>query len=175
MKSVGNFLLVLIVLLSSPEPFSPQEFPNSKPDTLAPQEQPHEPAPAAQHDQAGLAGVRTIFVMPMKNRLEHFLTHELVKWGRFDITVNPQQADAVMSDTTELDIKQLMSRDAKIRKTLARTRGTAFLIDLKTEKVVWAVAKKPSESFFLGGEKSTQELAKEIVGQLKRDLERPSR
>ena len=116
--------------------------------------------------------VRTVFVMPMKNRLEHFLTNQLVRWGRFEVTVNPHQADALLSDTTEVDIKELMSREPKLRKTQARTRGTAFLIDLKTEKVLWAVAKKPSGSFFLGGDKSTPELAEEIIGQMRKDLEK---
>ena len=120
---------------------------------------------------SGLSGVRTIYVIPMKDRLEHFLTNELVKWGHFEVTVNPRQADVLLSDTTEVDIKNLMTVDAKIRKTTARTRGTAFLIDLKTERVLWSAAKKPSESFLLGGLKSNRELAEEIVGQLKKDMQ----
>jgi hypothetical protein len=122
-------------------------------------------------DPNGLNGVKTIYVIPMRDRLEHFLTNELVRWGHFEVTLNPRQADVLFSDTTEVDIKTLMMADAKIRKTTARTRGTAFLIDLKTERVLWSVAKKPSESFFLGGEKSTRELAEEIVGQLKKDMQ----
>lgn len=119
----------------------------------------------------GLDSVRTIYVIPMKDRLEHFLTNELVKWGHFEVTINPRQADALFSDTTDVDIKNLMTADAKIRKTTARTRGTAFLIDLKTERVLWSAAKKPSESFFLGGVKSIRELAEEIVGQLRKDMQ----
>jgi hypothetical protein len=107
----------------------------------------------------------------MKDRLEHFLTNELVKWGHFQVTLNPRQADALLSDTTEVDIKNLMTADAKIRKTTARTRGTAFLIDLKTERVLWSVAIKPSESFWMGGVKSVRELAEEMMGQLKKDLQ----
>jgi hypothetical protein len=128
------------------------------------------PAPAAS-SSGGLNGVRTIYVIPMKDRLEHFLTNELVKWGHFEVTINPRQADALLSDTTDVDIKTLMTADAKIRKTTARTRGTAFLIDLKTERVLWSAAKKPSESFLLGGVKSTRELAEEIVGQLRKDMQ----
>jgi hypothetical protein len=118
----------------------------------------------------GLNGVRTIYVIPMKDRLEHFLTNELVKWSHFEVTLNPRQADALLSDTTDVDIKQLMTADSKIRKTTARTRGTAFLIDLKTERVLWSVARKPSESFWMGGVKSVRELAEEIVGQLRKDM-----
>lgn len=124
---------------------------------------------AQEAPKGSLDAVKTIFVMPMKDRLEHFLTDELVKWGRFHVTLNRRQADALLSDTTEIDIKELMATDAKVRKTAARTRGTAFLIDLKTERVLWSAAKKPSESFFLGGDKSIRELAHEIIGQLKND------
>ncbi|MBM3803734.1 MAG: hypothetical protein FJW26_15640 [Acidimicrobiia bacterium] len=120
---------------------------------------------------SGLSGVRTIYVIPMRDRLEHFFTHELVKWGRFEVTINPRQADALLSDTTEVDLKQLMTPDAKIRKTAARTRGTAFLIDLKTERVLWSAARKPSDSFWMGGAKSVRELAEEIVGQLRKDVQ----
>ena len=120
---------------------------------------------------SGLNGARTIYVIPMKDRLEHFLTNELVKWGHFEVTINPRQADVLLSDTTEVDIKNLMTVDAKIRKTAARTRGTAFLIDLKTERVLWSAAKNPSESFLLGGSKSNRELAEEIVVQLKKDMQ----
>src|SRR5262245_5111836 len=120
---------------------------------------------------AALASVKFVYVIPMKDRLEHFLINELVRWGHFEVTLNTRQADALLSDTTEVDIKQLMIPDAKIRKTGARTRGTAFLIDMKTERVLWSTAKKPSDSFFLGGVKSGRELAEEIVAQLKKDLQ----
>src|SRR4026209_999249 len=132
--------------------------------------QPPSATPVASSSSA-LNGVRTIYVIPMKDRFEHFLTNELVRWGHFEVTLNPRQADALLSDTTEVDIKSLMTVDSKIRKTTARTRGTAFLIDLKTERVLWSAAKYPSDSIFLGGMKSTRELAEEIVGQLKKDMQ----
>jgi hypothetical protein len=106
----------------------------------------------------------------MKDRLEHFLTNEIVKWGQFEVTLNPREADALLSDTTDVNVKELLSGQAKIRRTTARTRGTAFLIDMKTEKVLWSAAKKPLGSFLGGGDKSARELAQEIVGQLKKDV-----
>ena len=120
---------------------------------------------------SGLDAVRMIYVIPMRDRLEHFLTNELVKWGRFEVTINPRQADALLSDTTDVDVRSLLAPDATIRKTAARTRGTAFLIDLKSERVLWSVAKKPSASFWMGGAKSVRELAEEMVGQLRKDLQ----
>ena len=117
-----------------------------------------------------LDNVKTIYVVPMKDRLEHFLTNEIVKWGQFEVTLNPREADALLSDTTDVNVKELLSDQAKIRRTTARTRGTAFLIDMKTERVLWSAAKKPSGSFLAGGDKSARELAQEIVGQLKKDV-----
>lgn len=132
---------------------------------------PSAPPTPVTSSSSSLYSIRTIYVIPMKDRLEHFLTNELVKWGHFEVTLNPRQADALLSDTTEVDIKNLMTADARIRKTMARTRGTAFLIDLKTERVLWSVAKKPSESFWMGGTKSVRELAEEMVSQLRKDMQ----
>jgi hypothetical protein len=123
--------------------------------------------------EASLDSVKTVYVMPMRERMEHFLANEIVRWGHFEVTVNPRQADALLSDTTEVNIRELLANPTKVRKTLARTRGTAFLIDMKTEKVLWSAAKKPSDSFLLGGDKSSMELAQEIVGQLKKDVKKP--
>jgi hypothetical protein len=159
LRQTGMFVLLMLALFSV--------------DTAAQEagaaQQPA-PTPVAS-TSGGLDGVKTIYVIPMKDRLEHFLTNELVKWGHFEVTINPRQADALLSDTTEVDIKQLMTPDIKVRKTTARTRGTAFLIDLKSERVLWSVAKKPSESFLLGGVKSIRELAEEIVSQLRKDMQ----
>jgi hypothetical protein len=77
--------------------------------------EPPSATPVASSSSA-LNGVRTIYVIPMKDRFEHFLTNELVRWGHFEVTLNPRQADALLSDTTEVDIKNLMTVDAKIRK-----------------------------------------------------------
>jgi hypothetical protein len=123
--------------------------------------------------EASLDSVKSIYVMPMRERMEHFLANEIVRWGHFEVTINPRQADALLSDTTEVNIRELLANPTKVRRTSARTRGTAFLIDMKTEKVLWSAAKKPADSFLLGGDKSAMELAQEIVGQLKKDVKKP--
>jgi hypothetical protein len=128
-----------------------------------------QPVEASDNTQDRLDQVKTIFVIPMKERLEHFLTHELVGWGYFQVTLNPHEADALLSDTTDVNVKELLQDPPKVRKTKARTRGTAFLINMKTEKVLWSAAIKPSESFLLGGDKSNRELAQEIVRELKKN------
>jgi hypothetical protein len=120
-----------------------------------------------------LDNVKTIYVMPTKERMEHFLANEIVRWGHFEVTINPRQADALLSDTTEVNMRELLANPTKVRRTSTRTRGTAFLIDMKTEKVLWSAAKNSADSFFLGGDKSSMELAHEIVGQLMKDMKKP--
>jgi hypothetical protein len=127
---------------------------------------------ADETSQGRLDHVKTIYVIPARDRFEQFLTNEIVGWGRFEVTLNPQEADALLSDTTDINLKDLLADPPKIRRTVARTRGTAFLIDTKSEKVLWSTAKKSSDPFFLGGNKSNQELAHEIVEQLKKDMNR---
>ena len=112
-----------------------------------------------------------IYVIPMQDRLEHFLTYEIVRWGYFQVTLNPHEADALLSDTTDVSVKELLEDPPKVRKTRARTRGTAFLINMKTEKVLWSAAVKPSEPFLLGGDKSSRQLAQEIVELLRKNLQ----
>ena len=121
--------------------------------------------------QEQLTEVKTIFVVPMKDRLELFLTHELVAWGYFQVTLNPHEAEALLSDSTDVSVSEFLQDPPKIRKSKARTRGTAFLISVKSQKVLWSAAVKPSDSFLLGGEKSNRELAQEIVGQLKKSVQ----
>ena len=116
-----------------------------------------------------LAHVKTIYVVPMKGGMNHYVTNELVQWGRFQVTLDPHQADALLSDTTKVDISAIMTDPKKLQKTVS-TRGTLFLIDLKTEKVIWTVYKKPYEPYILGGDKSSPELAHDMITALKKDL-----
>ena len=117
-----------------------------------------------------LAQVKTIYVFPMRGGMTNYVTSELVRWGRFQVTLNPHQADALLSDSTKVDLKTLMV-DPKAPQKTSSARGTLFLIDLKTENVIWAIAKNPSESFFMGGDKSNPELAHEMIMALRKDLE----
>ena len=121
-------------------------------------------------EMQSLDQVKTIYVFSMRGGMTNYLTSELVRWGRFQVTLNPHQADALLSDSTKVDLKTLMVNPRASQKT-SSARGTLFLIDLRTENVIWATAKKPSESFFMGGDKSNPELAHELIMALRKDLE----
>lgn len=116
-----------------------------------------------------LAQTKTIYVVPMRGGMDHYLTNELVQWGRFQITVNPQQADALLSETTKVNIGALMTDPQKVQKAFS-TKGTLFLIDPRTHQVLWSVYKKPNEPFILGGDKSNPELAHDMISALRKDL-----
>jgi hypothetical protein len=50
-----------------------------------------------------LDGVKIIYVIPMQDRLEHFLTYEIVRWKHFQVTLT-HEADALLSDTTDVNV-----------------------------------------------------------------------
>jgi hypothetical protein len=125
---------------------------------------------AEEPQEPSLETVKTIFILPMKDRMNNLLTSDLVRWGYFRITVNPKQADAILSDATNIDVHGLVSDPSMIRKSASTSLGTVFLIDIKTEKVLWSTSKNPSDPWYLGGSKNTRELAVEIVDQLKKDV-----
>ena len=116
-----------------------------------------------------LAQTKTIYVVPMRGGMDHYLTNELVQWGRFQITVNPQQADALLSETPKVNIGAIMTDPQKVQKA-SSTKGTLFLIDPKSLQVLWSVYKKPNEPFIFGGDKSNPELAREMISALRKDL-----
>ena len=116
-----------------------------------------------------LAQIKTIYVVPMRGGMDHFVTNELVKWGRFQVTLDPHQAEALFSDSTKVDINAIMNNPQKVPKALS-TRGTLFLINLRTGQVLWSVYKKPTEPYILGGDKSDPELAHDMIASLKKEI-----
>lgn len=129
-------------------------------------------APAEEHTKAALnlSAMKVIYVLPMKDRMDSYLTAELVKWGRYEVTLNPKQADAIFSDFPQLDIKGLLADPSKLNRPSKSPRGVAFLIDPKSEKVIWSTSKDLSTSYLIHTEhKSAKDLAHQIVGQLKKD------
>jgi hypothetical protein len=127
-------------------------------------------AVANEPPKPGLDTVKMIYVMPMKNRMDHYLTAELVKWGHYQITLNLQQADAILSDVPQIDVKGLLQDPSKVTWASRASRGNAFLIDPKSEKVIWSASKDLSTSYLVYTEyKSVKDLAHEIIEQLKKD------
>jgi hypothetical protein len=116
-----------------------------------------------------LAQTKTIYVVPMRGGLDHYVTNELVQWGRFQITMDPQQANALLTETTKVNIRAIMTDPQKVPKAFS-TRGTLFLIDPRTLQVLWSVYKKPNEPFILGGDKSNPELAHDMISAFRKDL-----
>ena len=129
-------------------------------------------APAVEHTKPALTlnTVKVIYVIPMKDRMESYLTAELVKWGRYEVTINPQLADAIFSDVPQIDIKALLADPSKFNHPSKSPRGMAFMIDPRSEKVIWSTSKNLSTSYLIHTDyKSAKDLAHEIIKQLKED------
>ena len=118
-----------------------------------------------------LDSVKVIYLMPMKDRMDHYLTAELVRWGQYEVTIDPHLADAIFSDVPQIDLKALMEDPPRFVRSFKASRGNAFLIDPRTEKMIWSTSKETSTSYlFHTSYKSPKDLAHEIVGQMKQDL-----
>ncbi len=117
-----------------------------------------------------LENVKVIYVMPMKDRMDHYLTSELVKWGRYEVTLNLRQADAILSDVPQIDVPALLEDPSKVTRASRTSRGTAFLIAPKSQKVIWSASKNPTVSYLVHTEyKTSKDLASELVEQMKKD------
>ena len=89
-------------------------------------------AAAEEASQVHLNSVKVIYLIPMKDRVDHYLTAELVRWGQYEVTIDPHLADGILSDVPHIDLKGLMEDPPKIVRTSKASRGIAFLIDPKS-------------------------------------------
>ena len=131
-------------------------------------------AVAEETSQVHLDSVKVIYLIPMKDRMDHYLTAELVRWGQYEVTIDPHLADGILSDVPHIDLKSLMEDPPRIVRTSKAARGIAFLIDPKSEKLIWSTSKDTSTSYLVHTSyKSAKDLAHEIVEQMKKDVSKP--
>jgi hypothetical protein len=102
--------------------------------------------------------------------MERFLAEELVRWGHFEVTVSPEKADAIMTETSAVKLADILKSDTRLYRTSEKSRGSMFLVNTASEKIIWGTTKKSSSSVPFSGSKSNQELAHEIIGQLRHDV-----
>ena len=131
-------------------------------------------AAAEEASQVHLNSVKVIYLIPMKDRMDHYLTTELVRWGQYQVTIDPHLADGILSDVPHIDLKGLMEDPPRIVRTSKASRGIAFLIDPKSENLIWSTSKDTSTSYLIHTSyKSAKDLAHEIVEQMKKDISKP--
>jgi len=108
----------------------------------------------AQGPNADLATVQTVYILPMASGLDQFVAHQVARHSVYQVTANPTQADAFLSDyvgtTFELRVDDLLKA--------AREKAEKEAEEL-AKKEAEALAKKegPKKSETKAGKKDKKE------------------
>lgn len=105
------------------------------------------------------AEVQALYVMPMSNGLDQFVASRLAASGAVKVVADPRKADAVLTDRIgegfEERLAELREEAAKPKKddrerprsvSLARGKGTVFLVDANSRQVLWSAYHRPRNS-----------------------------
>jgi hypothetical protein len=154
-------------------------LPNQGQPTVSPAPQSLPANPPAQNTQSqsvpstpvlGGEPVQTIYVIPMRNKMEFYLAREITKWGRFQVTLNPKNADALLADSPNLKVQDILQSAATGIRPTGISPGTIFLISSRREKILWATNEKTTSLNPLAGTKTIEKLAEGIIGKLRHDV-----
>ncbi len=139
---------------------------------------------------ARLAGVRSVYLLPMANGLDQHLANRLTNLGVFQVVTDPQKAEAVFTDRlgeafetrlNELypppvekkeeeeeatDAKKELKQPPPPSSAFTRGKGTLFLVDVKSRNVLWSIYERPKNT--TSGELDRS--AERIAQRLKKDL-----
>lgn len=138
--------------------------------------------------------VKSVYILRMANGLDQLLASELTKGGVFTVTTDPQKADALFTDTLgegfekkyaelypppkpeeKAEDKEKKKEEGGLTQapmqrvggsTLGRGKGTIFLVERKSQNLLWSMNRQPKHS----GTKEMVGQARKIVEQLKKDL-----
>jgi len=108
-----------------------------------------------------LAGIKTVYLLPMTNSLDQFLAVRLTRGGVVQVVTDPKAADAVLSDSigkgledklNELYGEKKKDADSEVQSFAGpmagagRSKGAVFLIDRKTRGVIWSDYVRPRDA-----------------------------
>lgn len=109
---------------------------------------------------AGVTEVQSVYLLPMSGGLEQYLANRLTGGGVFRVVTDPKLADAVFTDQLGEAFEQTLTdlyapppaadteKEEKEEKpvrhasSFGRTKGTIFLVDLKSRAVIWSSYQK---------------------------------
>lgn len=114
---------------------------------------------------AQVGQVKTVYVMPMLNGMDQYLTSRLTANKVVQVVTDPQKADAVLTDAVGPVFEEKFAEvyrskektDAKAAKNAesgevfarvggGKARGTVFLVDPKSHEVIWSVYELPKDT-----------------------------
>jgi hypothetical protein len=100
--------------------------------------------------------VKTIYIAPSSDDFMRFLKPRLEQWGGVKLTMQIEEADAILTCETE-------SRIVLAKVVVKVIEADVRLVDRHSQKLIWSTKKSTSWD---------SKLADDIVDQLKRDRER---
>jgi hypothetical protein len=111
---------------------------------------------------AGVTEVKSVYLLPMAGGLEQYLANRLTTGGIFRVVTDPKLADAIFTDQLGEAFEQKLAdlypppaatseKEGKEEKdeqpvrhvsAFGRSKGTIFLVDLKSHSVIWSSYQK---------------------------------
>ncbi|MBY0508243.1 MAG: hypothetical protein K2X03_30290 [Bryobacteraceae bacterium] len=135
---------------------------------------------------ANLNQVQSIYIMPMSGGYHQHLANRLIPLGLFQLVADPNRADAILTDRLGEGLEaRLDGYDAASRKrdepvkgesqtvlaerpvtsTLSGGKGTLFLVDRKSRRLLWSIFEKPKNTTA----KELNRSAGRVAGHVKQD------
>lgn len=144
---------------------------------------------------ADLGSDRKVYFWPMRDALDHYLAEQITQEGVFQVVVDPKLADAVLTDridnkflagmnelfplpkpeqaddsakqeAEEPDPDTLYRPQQPPNRSTARSKGTLFLVDVKSRQVLWSTYLKE----FYPSPNQLHKQARNVVARLKKQI-----
>ena len=147
---------------------------------------------AVAQPNANLNQVQSIYIMPMSGGYHQHLANRLIRLGLFQVVADPQRADAILTDRlgegleARLDGYDAVGRkreeaehkgdegakgDSKVTlaerpvtTSLSGGKGTLFLVDRKTRRLLWSIFEKPKNTTAKELDRSAGRVSERVKG-----------
>jgi hypothetical protein len=124
-------------------------------------------------------GCRTVFVQPMPESLDRFISAELVKWGAVKVVTVEDKADCVASfgrPASKLQMKSSGSATSKEASVSAENAADKLPVSFNASQAALELVHRDSSVVVWAGSKSSYHgplgLARDLVDQLKKDYQK---
>jgi hypothetical protein len=115
--------------------------------------------------------IHSIYLLPMAGALDQYLAARITRDHVMQVTVDPKSADAVLTDHLGAAFEQQLdlltgkekAKDAETHPLFHASsgRGTVFLVDAKSRRVLWSAYEKPSRAT---AAREAERIAKKLQG-----------
>ena len=138
---------------------------------------------------AGVKDIKTVYLLSMSSGLDQFLAVQLTSGAVMQVVTDPQKADAVLTDHLGESFEQTMAELYKEKTDAAaksdnspdgaprafvrtgaagsRARGNIFLVDRKSNEVVWSTYERPKDNTPQGLKRAAEKLSSRLAKAIK--------